>query len=64
MQINSAVIYRREAYDVLHITTVGDVLLRHFETGDEIWADYFDIKFADPYADPGAVLDALSKLRE
>ena len=58
-----AVVYRHEGYDVVRITDKGDVLIRHFGTGDEIWADYYDIEFADPYADPGALLDALATIR-
>ena len=63
LQPGSAIIYRNEAYDVVHITSKGDVLVRHFETLEEIWVDYFDIKFADPYSDPGALLEALARIR-
>ena len=57
-----SVVYRGEAYDVLLITSKGDVRIRHFETLEEVWADYYDIEFADPYADPGALLDALAHI--
>ena len=64
MNINGAVLYKGEAYDVVSITPMGDTLLRHFITEELIWADYFDIEFADPYADPSALLEALATLGE
>jgi hypothetical protein len=58
-----AIIYKNEAYDVVLITSNGDLLVRHFGTLEEIWVDYFDIQFADPYSDPGALLEALARIR-
>jgi len=57
-----AVVYRGGAYDVIRIVKTGDVLIRHFETGEEIWADYYDIEFADPYSNPEALLIALAHI--
>ena len=48
---------------MIRIAPKGDVLIRHFETGEEIWADYYDIEFADPYSNPEALLIALAHIK-
>jgi hypothetical protein len=63
LQPGNAIIYRSEAYDVVHITSQGDVLVQPFGTLEEVWVDCFDIKFADPYSDPGALLEALARIK-
>ncbi len=57
-----SVIYKREGYAVIRMTKYGDVLIRNYETDTEIWVDYYDIEFTDPWDNPGALLDALSTL--
>lgn len=57
-----AIVYRGEAYDIVRITRSGDVLIRNFLTQEEIWIDYFHHGFKDPYADPGALLEALAQI--
>ena len=63
LQPGYAIIFRNGAYDVIRITSNGDVLVRHTGTLEEIWVDYFDIDFADPYSDPGALLEALARIK-
>ena len=63
LRVGSAIIYRHEAYDVVRITSHGDMLIRNCTTREELWVDYYDTGLADPYSsNPGALLDALATI--
>jgi hypothetical protein len=63
MKVGDVVVVRGRAYDVVRITSTGDVLCRDVITLESKWVDFYVGGLVDPHENPGALLDALSHVR-
>lgn len=64
MMEGDTVIIKGRAFDVLSITSSGDVYVRDVISLELKWVDKYICGLVDPHKNPGALLDALSHLGE
>ena len=61
--VGASVVVMGRLCDVVYIAHTGDVQVRDVITLELRWYDYFVCRLLDPHENPGALLEAMSTLR-
>jgi hypothetical protein len=62
MKEGASLVIDGRVYDVVTITSTGDLLVEDVITLERSWKDFYLVEAVDPHRSPGAVLEAMAAL--